>query len=215
MIEHVMAALAGLGVDNCEVHVDQPELPGLDGSAQAYVEALDRVGCVEQAAPRTQLVIREVSRIGDDESWIEVRPANHGGLSLRYRLDYGSDNAIGRQTLDLPSITPAVFRRELAASRTFIFKSEADWLLQQGLGGRISTSDLLIFGDEGPIDNTLRFPDECVRHKTLDLIGDLAMAGCDVVGHIIAHRTGHRLNAEIVKVILAEGERIEARRRSA
>lgn len=96
-----------------------------------------------------------------------------------------------------------------------MFKQEADWLLSQGMGTRATTSDLLVFGDLGPIDNELRFGDECVRHKMLDLVGDLALAGCDIVGNIMAHRTGHRLNAELVRVLLSEGELIQARRRSA
>lgn len=214
MVEHVLAALSGLGIDNCEVHVDQVEMPGLDGSAWAFVEALDAAGSESQAATQAKLVIRETTRVGDDESWVEVRPASHGGLSLRYRLDYGSHSPIGRQTLDL-RLTPDAFRNELAASRTFLLKAEADWLLKQGLGKLVSPRDLLIFGDDGPIDNELRFADECVRHKVLDLVGDLALAGCDLVGHVTAHRTGHRLNAELVKVMLAEGERIEQWRRSA
>jgi UDP-3-O-acyl N-acetylglucosamine deacetylase len=214
MIEHVMAALAGLQIDNCEVRVNEAEMPGMDGSALAFVEALDAAGVVEQPAFRPKLVIREVTRLGDGDAWIEIRPAAHGGLSARYRLDYGGDSAIGRQTLDL-LVTPDSFRDELADSRTFILKSEADWLLKQGLGARISPRDLLIFGDEGPIDNPLRYPDECVRHKVLDLIGDLALAGCDVAGRVIAHRTGHRLNAELVKVLLTEGQLLEPRRRSA
>jgi UDP-3-O-acyl-N-acetylglucosamine deacetylase len=178
------------------------------------VTAIDRAGVVEQAAPRDQLVIREVTRLGDDDSWIEARPATAPGLSIRYRLDYGPNNAIGRQTLSI-NVTPRAFREELAPSRTFLFKEEADWLIAQGLGSRASLSDLLIFGEEGPIENVLRFSDECVRHKVLDLVGDLALSGCDIVGQIVAHKSGHRLNAELVRVLLKEAERVSLRRRSA
>jgi UDP-3-O-acyl N-acetylglucosamine deacetylase len=216
MTEHVLAALAGLQIDNCEVWVDQPELPGCDGSSQPFVEALDQAGVVEQNAMRGQLIIREVTRVGDENSWIEARPAPRprGELTLRYRLDYGPNNAIGKQTLQL-DLSPQTFRTELAPCRTFMLKSEADWLLEQGLGSRATLKDLLVFGDDGPIDNELRFRDECARHKMLDLVGDLALAGCDLIGHIAAHRSGHRLNAELVGVLLKEGERIEYRRRSA
>ena len=214
MVEHVLSALAGLRIDNCEVHVDQPEMPGCDGSALAMVAALDEAGIVEQNAIRTQLIVREVTRLGDDESWIEARPNKHGGMTVKFRLDYGTGNAIGRQTLQLP-VTPESFRREICSARTFLLKEEADWLLAQGLGTRTTSKDLLIFDQNGPIDNELRFPDECVRHKVLDLIGDLALAGCDLVGHFVAHRSGHRLNADLVRVLLTEGERIEVRKRSA
>jgi UDP-3-O-[3-hydroxymyristoyl] N-acetylglucosamine deacetylase len=214
MTEHVLAALWGLQIDNCEIWVDQPELPGCDGSSQPFVECLDRAGIVAQNAERSQLVVREITRVGNEESWLEARPAPRFELSLRYRLDYGLGNGIGRQTLQLP-ITPETFREALAPCRTFMLKSEADWLLEQGLGKRATLKDLLIFDADGPIDNELRFRDECVRHKMLDLVGDLALAGCDLIGHISAHRSGHRLNAELVRVLLTECQRIENRRRSA
>ncbi len=96
-----------------------------------------------------------------------------------------------------------------------MLKSEADWLIAQGLGRRASVKDLLIFDGDGPVDNELRFRDECVRHRPLDLVGDLALAGCDLIGHFVAHRSGHRLNAELVRVLLQEGDMLAAHCRSA
>lgn len=207
MIEHVMAALAGLRVDNCEVWIDQPELPGCDGSAQAFVDALDQTDVVELAAMRRRTVVQRVIRLGDDDSWIEARPPNDptlgGGLSIDCRLDYGSASTIGRQRITL-SITPQSFRDELAASRTFLLKHEAEMLLAQGLGTRVTSRDLLIFDEQGLLDNQLRFENECVRHKALDLVGDLSLGGCDLVGHVVAHRSGHRLNAELVRAVLSD-----------
>lgn len=204
MVEHVLAALAGLRIDNCEVWVDAPEMPGLDGSSLPFVEALDEAGSVEQNAERPFLIIRELTRLGDEQSWVEAHPPRQPGLSLMFRLDYGRGNPISRQTYQTP-ITPETFRNELASSRTFLLKSEADWLQGQGLGLRASTQDLLIFDEDGLVDNELRFPNECARHKTLDLVGDLALAGCDLVGHVVAYRSGHRLNAELVAAVLREG----------
>ncbi len=135
-------------------------------------------------------------------------------MSVKFRLDYGSGNAIGRQTLQL-AITPDSFRRELAASRTFMLEEEAQWLLARGFGKRATYQNLLVFDKDGPIQNELRFRDECVRHKALDLLGDLALTGCDIVGHVIAHRSGHRLNAELVRALLNEEEIVEGWRRSA
>ncbi|HVU85739.1 MAG TPA: UDP-3-O-acyl-N-acetylglucosamine deacetylase [Pirellulales bacterium] len=214
MVEHIMAALAGLRIDNCEVWVDTVEMPGCDGSSQPFVEALVAAGMVTQNSLRNALVVREVTRLGDIDSWIEARPSAGPGMSIKFRIDYGSGNAIGRQTLTMP-ITPDSFQRELAPSRTFMLKSEADWLVAQGLGRRASVKDLLIFDGDGPIDNELRYRDECVRHKALDLVGDLALAGCDLIGHFVAHRSGHRLNAELVRVLLQEGDMLVAHRRSA
>jgi UDP-3-O-acyl-N-acetylglucosamine deacetylase len=189
-------------------------MPGCDGSSQPFVVALESVGTQDQESLRQVLVVRSVTRLGTDDSWVEARPSTTAGLSVKFRLDYGSSSAIGRQTLQL-AITPDSFRRELAASRTFMLEEEAQWLISRGMGTRATHQDVLVFDKDGPIENPLRFRDECVRHKTLDLVGDLALTGCDVIGHIIAHRSGHRLNAELVRALLNEEEVIETWRRSA
>ena len=213
MVEHVLAACAGLQIDNCEIWCNRAEMPGCDGSSLWFVEALLQAGVVQQHAPRAQLVVTDVTRVGNDESWIEARPAGSHRLSLNYRLNYETCPAIGRQTIEL-TITRESFQRELAPSRTFLTHEEAEWLQSQGLGERVTGRDVLVFDNEGPMDNELRFPNECVRHKALDVIGDLSLAGCDVVGHIVAHRSGHRLNAELVRALLLEGEIVEARRKT-
>jgi UDP-3-O-acyl N-acetylglucosamine deacetylase len=214
MVEHVLAALYGLGIDNCEVWVNGSELPGLDGSAQPLLVALDAAGLVEQPVKRRRLVVGDVTRVGDDDTWVEARPSKGGALTIKYRLDYGNDNAIGRQTIEL-NVTTQSFRTELAPARTFILAAEAAWLRERGLGQRVTNQDLLVFGPEGPEDNELRMENECVRHKALDLIGDLALAGCDLVGYFIAHKSGHRLNAELVKALLVGGQMEEGLRRTA
>lgn len=217
MVEHVLAALSGLQVDNCEVCVNAAEMPGCDGSALPFVEAIERSGIEEQNAAKATLRIREVTRVGDDETWVEVSPPRgklKSGLTIRYKLDYGPNNPIGKQAFEM-IVTPANFKKELASARTFLLQSEAEWLRSQGLGSRCGNSDLLVFGEEGPIENTLRFEDECVRHKALDLVGDLALAGYDLQGLVVAFRSGHRLNAEVVRHALIEGELVCGVRRVA
>lgn len=214
MVEHVLAALFGLQIDNCEVWVDGAELPGLDGSCAGIVEALEAAKIVEQPALRRRLIVTDVTRVGDDDCWIEARPIRGDKLAVKYRLDFGNNNPIGRQTVEL-TITPATFKAELASARTFILAEEAQWLRDRGLGLRVTNQDLLVFGPEGPLDNELRMENECVRHKALDLVGDLALAGCDLVGHFIAHKSGHRLNAELVKFLLVEGRLEEYHRKTA
>ena len=204
MVEHVLAALGGLGIDNCEVHVDAPEMPGLDGSSQAFVEALDAAGMVDQSEPRASIRVDEPITVGDSESWIEARPTDREGLSIQFHLDYGEKSPIGQQTLWI-SVTPESFRRELAPSRTFLTRDEAEWLRQQGLGQRATEADLLVFDETGPIGNELRYQDECVRHKILDLVGDLTLAGCDLTGHLVAFRSGHHLNARLVDALCERG----------
>lgn len=203
MVEHVLAALAGLQIDNCDIWVDNPEMPGCDGSSLPFVAVLDAVGTCPQGVARQQLAVRRPLRVGDPRCWVEARPAATAGLTVECHIDYGPSGPIRRQSLVL-AVTPESFRRELAAARTFVLEEEAAWMRQQGLGARVTCRDLLVFDDSGPIDNPLRFPDECVRHKTLDLIGDLALAGYDLSGHFVAHCSGHRLNAELVARLLAE-----------
>lgn len=201
MVEHVLSALAGLEVDSCLVRVPETELPGLDGSAQAFVEAIDAAGFEDLGAPVEPLVLDTTLRVEDGAAWIEAGPPRHPGLSVDYTLDYGP-GPIGRQTLEL-MITPDVYRAELAAARTFITVADAERLRAAGLAPTAGTGDLLVFGPDGPIDNPLRWPDECVRHKVLDLVGDLALAGRPLHAHVRACRSGHRLNAALVTRILA------------
>jgi UDP-3-O-[3-hydroxymyristoyl] N-acetylglucosamine deacetylase len=205
MIEHVMAALAGLRVDNCEVWVDAPEMPGCDGSAQAFVDAIDAAGIVEQRSSVPQLVVRQTVRVEGGNQWIEAQPARGAGLSITYDLNFASHPVIGRQTYGI-DVTPHSFRRQLAACRTFITEDVAQAMLAEGLGQRVTPRDLLIFGPHGPVDNSLRFADECVRHKLLDVVGDLALTGCEIIGHVVAHRCGHKLNAELAKRLLEQAE---------
>jgi UDP-3-O-acyl N-acetylglucosamine deacetylase len=205
MVEHVLAALAGMRVDNCEVWVDAAEMPGCDGSSKAFVAAIDAAGVVEQRASVRQVVVGQSIRVGDENCWMEAQPSRTAGLSVSFDLDFGPQSAIGHQLFAL-DITPDSFRRELAPCRTFIPEEVAQSMLSQGIGKRVTSGDLLIFGPNGPIGNSLRYHDECVRHKMLDVVGDLALTGCEVIGHVIAHRSGHALHAELAKKLLEIAE---------
>ncbi len=197
MTEHVLASLAGLQIDNCLVQIDAPENPGCDGSSLAFAEALLAAGIVEQSAPQERLVVEQVvkTRADDRGSEIVVKPLSRPALAISYLLDYGPRSPIPAQTLTV-EITPESFMTELAFARTFILESEVKALQAQGYGTRTTARDLLVFDAHGPIDNTLRAADECVRHKILDCLGDFALLGCDLQGHFSAYRSGHRLNRE-------------------
>lgn len=221
MIEHVVGALAGLGVDNCEIGVSSVEMPGCDGSAAPFVEAIDAAGMVDQQAVSQPLVVTRPVRCGDGDVWIEARPPLGPGLTIEYRLDYGPESAIGRQWL-VEAIDEDAFRFQIAPARTFLLESEAQSLRSQGLGTHVTPSDLLIFRDDpqsdaerAPIDNELRYADECVRHKILDVVGDLALAGRPIVGHIVACCSGHRLNGDLVEELIASHPESAPRRLSA
>ncbi len=205
MVEHVMAALSGLRIDNCVVDIDAGETPGCDGSSLAFVESLTEAGVVEQDRPRETIAIDRPVTVRDGKASVTAHPGETEGLILSYNLDFAPHPAIGVQSRFV-EVQPERFRSEIAASRTFLLEPEAQALRAAGLGQRLGESDLLIFGPEGPINNTLRFPDECVRHKLLDMVGDLALAGKDLVGHVVAHRSGHTLNAELVRAVLDAAE---------
>jgi UDP-3-O-acyl N-acetylglucosamine deacetylase len=197
LVEHVLAALAGLRIDNCRVELNAPEPPGLDGSARQFVEALLRAGIVRQNALRPVWCVVEPTVLTVGGATLGLHPHTHEGLCISYFLDYGQGSPIARQ-VHTQTITPASFVNELASCRTFILESEAAELRRQGLGIRTTASDLLVFGPRGPIDNRLRFANEPARHKVLDLVGDLSLLGADLCGHVVAYRSGHPLNVELV-----------------
>lgn len=205
MVEHVMAALAGLQIDNCLVQLNAPEPPGGDGSSLLFVQALLEGEIVEQAATRDVLVVAGECRAGDDlqrGGTMSASPILRRSLVITYELDYGPRSPIRPQCLTF-EFTPEMFITNLSFARTFVLEAEAAALKAQGYGTRVTPRDLIIFGDEGVIDNELRCIDECVRHKVLDCIGDFALLGCDVHGHFRAFRSGHSLNHEICRQVVA------------
>jgi UDP-3-O-[3-hydroxymyristoyl] N-acetylglucosamine deacetylase/3-hydroxyacyl-[acyl-carrier-protein] dehydratase len=203
MVEHVMAALAGLRIDNCEIQIDAGECPGGDGSSQAFVEALDRAGAVEQDQMRQALVVERAVSVREGNAILAAHAGIPHALTLSYHLDYGLSSPIAPQSYCV-SLSPESFRDELASSRTFVLESEADALRAQGIGTRATTADLLIFGRDGVIGNVLRYADECARHKTLDMVGDLALLGFDLHGFIVAHRSGHQTNHTLARRLLRQ-----------
>lgn len=202
MIEHVMAALAGLQVDNAVVEIDAGECPGCDGSSRLFVEALDGVGTVAQDRLRADLVVEEPMSIREGDAVLAIHPpGDKGGLTLSYHLDYGRDAPIPAQSYCV-GLSAESFRTELSASRTFLLEAEAAALRAAGIGTRTTEADLLLFGREGVIGNELRFPDECARHKVLDMVGDLALLGADLHGFVVAYRSGHHTNAALGRRLL-------------
>jgi UDP-3-O-acyl N-acetylglucosamine deacetylase len=204
MVEHALASLAGLQIDNCLIEINGPEVPGCDGSARDFVDALFDAGFLEQQEPRRLVTIDAPLKVFAEqgEAVITVKPLQQPALVIDYELDYGADSPIPPQRLSL-QITPDSFVRELALARTFVLESEVAALRAKGYGRRTTARDLLVYGDQGVIDNQLRFADECVRHKILDCLGDFALLGCDLHGHFQASRSGHCLNRETVRRLAA------------
>lgn len=196
-VEHFLAALWALGIDNLSVEVAGPELPALDGSAKEFFRVLEKAGTTEQDAERTPIIIREEERVEDGDRSVIVLPADV--FSILYLIDYPCPS-IGRETFDI-ELDRDSFEREIAPARTFCLKSEADALIKSGLGKGATLENTLVMEDSGPIGTKLRFSNEPVRHKVLDLVGDLYMLGRPVIGRFIAEKSGHALNGKMVRQI--------------
>ncbi len=200
LVEHVLAALAGMKIDNCIVELNAPEPPGLDGSAKEFVAALGDAGLVVQPCPQPCYAVNESVVVAARGATLALHPSDDSGLTLTYFLDYGPASPIGRQVWT-GTVSSGPFASDLAPCRTFLLLAEAEELRRQGLGRNTTFADLLVFGPNGPIDNRLRFANEPARHKVLDMIGDLSLLGMDLCGHVVAYRSGHPLNVELVRVL--------------
>lgn len=200
LVEHVLAALSGLRIDNCYVELDAPEPPGLDGSAWRFVNALQQAGIVLQAARRAIWTVDTPVVVSSNGATIALHPSEQDEFKISYTLDYGNQSAIGRQC-HTQVLTPDCFVNDLAASRTYIFEEEAAELRRQGIGSRTTAADLLVFGPHGPINNRLRYSNEPARHKVLDVVGDLSLLGHDLRGHVVAYRSGHAMNVALVRIL--------------
>jgi UDP-3-O-[3-hydroxymyristoyl] N-acetylglucosamine deacetylase len=211
LVEHVLAALSGMRVDNCVVEIDGPEPPGLDGSSEGYADTLLSVGTVLQSGRRPQLRLTEPVTVSREGAVLSIYPREGDELLVSYLLDYGPRSPIAPQSLT-QVINPDRFRQDLARCRTYVLEHEARELQRQGVGRHLKPSEVLVFGPKGLIDNRLRFPDEPARHKILDLVGDLALCGFDLIGHVVAYRSGHPLNVELARTLTRMFQRGSARR---
>jgi len=195
-VEHLMAAAAGLGLDNLFIDVDGPEIPAADGSAKPFVALLAHAGRVEQSAPRRPIVMAHPICVGTGGRWIRIVPSDV------FRISYTLDNdhpAIGTQSL-ICTPTERMFVEEFAPARTYGFLKDLGALRKQGLARGASLENAIGVGKRGVL-NGLRYRDEFVRHKVLDLIGDLALLGRPIMGHVIARNAGHSLNFDLVVAI--------------
>lgn len=214
LVEHVMSALAGLRIDNCIVELDGPEPPGLDGSARAFVQALHRAGVEVQSATRDVWTVRTPLVVRKGGATLSIYPAEQDELRITYLLDYGHEAPLSPQR-HTSTVSPETFALGIAGCRTFLLEQEAHELIRQGFGKRTALSDLLVFGASGVIANKLRFADEPARHKVLDILGDLALSGLDLRGHVVAYRSGHPLNVEMVRELHRRMSAAVPRRRAA
>lgn len=198
-VEHLLAALYGMGVDNALIAVEGGEVPGLDGSASSFSEAVAEVGLVEQDAERKVLNLQEPVAVAYKGSSVTAFPSTDGQFRVTYVLDY-PESPLAQGTAELV-IDAETVRQELAPCRTFVMKEHAQALLEAGLGQGANTENTLVLDGATVVDNELRFADECARHKVLDVVGDLATVGRRLAAHVVAYKSGHALNLELAQAL--------------
>jgi len=200
--EHVLAALQGLGVDNAVVEVDGAEIPIMDGSAAPFVAAIDQAGIVTQAAARRYIQVLKPVRVGKNGCYGELRP-HMGGLRIETEIEF-EHPLVGRQSYAV-DVVPSVFRRELARARTFGFMRDVAKLWSAGYALGASFDNTVVVAEDRVLNpEGMRFPDEFVRHKAVDAIGDLALAGAPILGAYRSVRGGHKLNHAVVTALMAD-----------
>jgi UDP-3-O-[3-hydroxymyristoyl] N-acetylglucosamine deacetylase len=208
-VEHLLAALVGMGVDNCVVEIDGMEVPILDGSAEPWVDAIESAGIVELEAERHYLRLLRPVEVVEPNRSIRIEPADEYRVTCHIDFD---NPAVGKQSRSV-SISAGEFASDLAAARTFTFLSEVEALRAAGLikGGSLENA-IVLTPDGGAVNEFgVRWPDEFVRHKMLDLVGDLALFGLPVLGHVIADRAGHALHTQLVAKVARDSSAWEIR----
>jgi UDP-3-O-[3-hydroxymyristoyl] N-acetylglucosamine deacetylase len=200
--EHVLAAMSGLGVDNAIIEIDGPEVPIMDGSAAPFVEAIDEAGLIALPVPRRYIRILKPVRVASGDSYGELRP-HPQGFRIELEIEFNHP-LIGRQQI-AHDIVPETFRRELARARTFGFMRDVAKLWSAGYALGASFENTLVVNDDRLLNpDGLRFADEFARHKALDAIGDLALAGAPLLGAYRSVRGGHRLNHAVLSALMAD-----------
>ena len=211
-VEHLLASLLAMQVDNVQVRIDGEEVPGMDGSAAEFVAKIREAEFVDQRAPRKTWSLREPVYLSEGDATLVAVPGQ-GGLSVDYNLDFPEgvgDLSRTRQTVSF-RLGADSFATEIATARTFVFEHEVEPLIAAGLGKGANYQNTLVVGPQGVRDNSLRHEDELARHKILDLIGDLSLVGVDLDAHIIATRSGHGLNMKLVQKLTELMEEEETR----
>lgn len=204
-VEHLMAALAGCGVDNALVEVDGPEMPVFDGSSAEFVFLLECAGIVAQAAPRQHVHVDRTVRVEEGDAFAELSPARQPGLALDISIDFVAP-AIGQQRY-AARMEGSLFRQHLSMARTFVEQPEIDYLHSIGLARGGSLDNAIVVNGTSVLNPAgLRHPHEFVRHKMLDAVGDLYMAGGMISGQFRGHKSGHTLNNRLLRKLFASAE---------
>jgi len=200
-VEHILSALAGLGITDCIIELNGIEVPGMDGSARDFVDAIQKAGIEKLNASVPALVVSREVNVEEGIAKISAKPRK-GGMKVDYTLHY-PDNPLAQGTYSI-EITSDSFMKEIASARTFAIKKDAEQMRAAGLGKGATLQNTVVIDGDKAIETTLRFPNEPVRHKILDLLGDLYILGRPVHAHIVAHCSGHRTNRSLAMLLQKE-----------
>ncbi|MBI5971133.1 MAG: UDP-3-O-acyl-N-acetylglucosamine deacetylase [Deltaproteobacteria bacterium] len=207
-VEHLLAAFYGLGVDNAVVEIDGPEVPIMDGSASYFIAVIEDAGLIALDKPRKYLVVKRPIKAADRDKYVLILPSEEMRLTIDYNIDF-SHTLLSRQSFSR-LFSREVFRKELGSARTFGFLRDVEMLRANGLAKGGSLDNAVVIGETEILnEGGLRFPDEFVRHKVLDMMGDIALMGAPIIGRIVAHRSGHALNHRFVQEVLRRPGRWE------
>ncbi len=199
-VEHLLASFYGLGIDNVIVELDGPEVPILDGSAELFIKMIEGAGIKELESTRKYLVIRRPIKVSEGDKYVMLMPAGEMQLTVDYSIDF-SHPFLSKQTFST-LFSEDVFKDEVGSARTFGFLRDVEMLRANGLAKGGSLSNAVVISDTEVLnEGGLRYPDEFVRHKVLDMMGDISLIGAPIAGHLIAHRSGHELNLRLVEQI--------------
>jgi len=204
-VEHLMAAFYGLGVDNAIVEMDGPEVPIMDGSAAYFIERMEAAGLAALCAPRRYLVVKRPIKVSDHDKYVLLMPSEDMEFTIDYSIDF-SHPFLSKQSFS-GLFSKDVFTREVSSARTFGFLSDVETMRANGLARGGSLNNAIVISDTEILnEGGLRYPDEFVRHKVLDMMGDLSFVGAPVIGRLMAHRSGHTLNQRLVEKIIKSPE---------
>jgi len=201
-VEHLLAALVSSGIDNVSVELNTPEVPIMDGSAAPFIYLIQEAGVRRLATPRRYLKVLRPITLSRGDKRIALYPSDH--FKVTYSISF--DHPLLRHQARTMRITEETFVEEIAPARTFCFLKEVEMLRQNGLALGGSLDNAIVIGESGVLNSALRFEDEFVRHKILDVIGDLALVGCPIIGHVVAHRGGHALHTAFASRVLEESD---------
>src|SRR5262245_58515615 len=201
-VEHLLAALVSVGIDNLRIELNSPEVPIMDGSAAPFIYLIHEAGVKRLQTPRKYLKIVRPIAISRGDKRIALFPSDH--FKVTYSISY--DHPLLRHQSRTLRITEESFAEEIAPARTFTFLKDVEMLRQNGLALGGSLDNAIVLGETGVLNNALRYEDEFVRHKILDAVSDLALVGYPVIGHLVAHRAGHALHTEFAAKILEESQ---------